>query len=194
MAPPPYPANIDELNIILGERHEGALSHEGIRFLGLNYADEALSDLRKRVGRDKRVEYAICNEDLGHIHVKHPTTYEYFKVPCTRPDYASGLTVLQHKYLRHQAKLAMHEKMPVDVLMQTRLAMRSAIAEELERKENGTKVQLARIAGINSNAVLQGKVQSIATPFEGQLLAAPPPPLPALEAPITNILQYAWGV
>lgn len=194
IAPPPYPANVDELKIILGEHHEGALSHEGIRLLGLNYADDALSDLRKHVGRDKRVDYAVCLEDLGHIHVKHPHTHEYFKVPCTRPDYASGLSLFQHKYLRQQAKLAMHDTSPVDVLMETRLTMAAVIAEEVDRKENATKVRLARIAGINSNAALQGKTQSITDPFKGQNLAAPPPPLPMLEVPITNAPRYSWGV
>lgn len=193
MAPPPYPTNVDQLNIILGERRDGVLSHEGVRLLGLNYADDALSDLRKSIGEGKRVDYAVSIEDLGHIHVKHPVTGEYLKVPCTRPDYASGLSFYQHKYLRQQARLTERES-SVDVLMQTRVTMASVIAEEVDRKANATKVRLARIAGINSNAALEGKTQSITNPFAGQTLAAPLPPVPMLETPITNTPRYAWGV
>lgn len=194
MAPPPYPANVDELNIILGERHEGALSHEGIRFLGLNYADDALSDVRKHIGLDKRVDYAVCLEDLGHIQVKDPGTGAYFKVPCTRQDYAAGLSLFQHKYLRQQARLTEQDSAQVDALMQTRLRIASVIAEEVDRKATATKVRLAQTAAINSNATLEGKPQSITTPFQGQSLAVQPPPLPMLEVPITNTPRYAWGV
>lgn len=201
MAPPPYPANIDELNIILGERHEGVLSQEGVRFLGLNYADQELRDLRNHIGLDKKVDYAVCLEDLGHIHIKHPITGTYFKVPCTRQDYALSLSVFQHKYLRKQAKLTASDIAPIDVLMRTRIRIASVIAEEVTNKENATKVRLARIAGINSNNVLRGLTQSITKPFEGQTLAPPPAPPPTpptpptpVEIPITSTPRYAWGV
>ncbi|GAB4062404.1 hypothetical protein [Uliginosibacterium sediminicola] len=189
-APPPYPANVDELNIILGSRHEGMLSHEGVRFMGLYYSDEALHDLMKKAGRNTSVEYAVSLEDLGHIHVKNPRSGEYMKVRCTRPEYASGLSLYQHKYLRQQAKSAAGASPSIDVLLQTRLDIAATIAAEVDRKENLVKARLARTAGINSNALLQGKIQSVTTPFEGQSLIVPT----ALEVPVTNTPRYSWGV
>lgn len=194
-APPPYPANVDELNIILGEHHEGAaLSHEGIRFLGLNYVCDELNELRKRIGLKKTVDYAVSREDIGHIHVKNPLNGEYFKATCTRPDYAAGLSLYQHKYLRKQARLTTQNPSHIDTLVQTRLLIASTIAEAIENKSNATKVRLARVAGINSNAVLEGKRQSILTPFDGQSLGYQPPSPAADEVSITNIPSYMWGV
>ena len=193
IAPPPYPANVDNLNIILGERRTGALSHEGIRYLGLNYASHELADLRRHVGRNKRIDYAVCREDLSHIHVKNPENHAYFRVPCTRPDYTTGLSLYQHTYLRKRARAEMEESAPVDVLMRTRLEVAQRIGEEVDRKSNAVKLRLARAAGVNSNSVLEGKTQSITTAFEGQAEEAQLATQAAV-APITDVPHLSWGV
>jgi putative transposase len=195
-APPPYPANIDELNIILGERHEGALSQEGVRFKWLTYADDALEELMCQIGKGKNVTYVVSPEDLGHIHVLNPQTNAYFPVPCTRPEYAIGLSLFQHKYLRREAGARLNKDSAVDTLMNTRARIQEVLAGEVDAKATATKVRLARIAGINSNAVLDGKQRSITTPFQGQQVNIPTPAATATESTpaFTNVPTYAWGV
>lgn len=196
LAPAPYPSDVDQLNIVLGLRQSGALSHEGIRFNWLNYADDSLAELMKKLGRDRQLEFVVSIEDLGHIHVKEPGHGSYLKVPCTRPEYASGLTLFQHKYLvaeaRGNATSKKASKLGVDELMETRTRIASELQQEVLHKETSMKSKLARIAGVNSNSALKGAPQTITNIFGGQSVVDVPESF-AREAPITNVPRYAWG-
>lgn len=188
-APPPYPCSIDELNIILGEHHSGVLSQEGIRFSWQTYADDQLNALMSNLGRGITVNYVVSIEDLGQIYVEHPTTGEYLCIPSTRPDYSSGTSLFQHKYLRAEANVRLEKSTAVDTLIETRGRIQSIIAEELETKKTAGKVLLARVAGINSNSVLTGETRTILNPFGTNGSAAPPPDKPSF----TNVPSFAWG-
>jgi len=193
MAPPPYFANTDELDIILGEHHTGTLSQEGIRFEWLTYADDGLSEVMDLVGKGVKVDYIVSREDLGHIHVKHPRTNELLIVPCTRPDYASGLSLLQHKYLRTEANVRLLRDTAVDTLSETRARIQSTLENELAAKETATKVRLARVTGINSNAVLAGDQRTVSNPFATSAGPNPLEPKSVATAPCTNVRRPAWG-
>lgn len=188
-APPPYPCSIDELNIILGEHHTGALSQEGIRFSWQTYADDQLEALMKNVGRIKTINYVVCTEDLGQIYVEHPHSHEYLSIPSTRPEYSKGLSLFQHKFIRSEATIRLEKSTAVDTLIETRDRIQNVIAEELEAKKNKGKVQLARIASINSNSVLAGETRTILTPFGDRKNGASPPNIPSF----TDVPSYAWG-
>lgn len=196
LAPPPYPVSIDELNIILGERHNKVLSQEGLRFSWLTYANDELEELMSLIGKGKSLDFVVSQEDLGQIHVLNPRTKEYFPVPCTRPEYATGLSLFQHKYLRKEAGVRLNKDTAVDTLMNTRARLQEILAGEVDAKATATKVKLARVAGINSNAVLEGKARSIATPFQGQQIDIPPAAAAAaISGPaFTNVPTYSWGV
>jgi len=188
-APPPYPCSIDELNIILGEHHSGVLSQEGIRFSWQTYADDQLSALMSNRGRGIAVNYVVTIEDLGQIYVEHPKTGEYLCIPSTRPDYSAGTSLFQHKFLRAEANVRLEKSTAIDTLIETRGRIQSVIAEELEAKKTAGKVQLARIAGINSNSVLAGETRTILNPFGANGNTATPPDMPSF----TNVSSYAWG-
>jgi len=188
-APPPYPVSVDELNIILGEHHTGVLSQEGIRFSWQTYADDQLEDLMKDVGRGTTVNYVVSHEDLGQIYVEHPKTHGYLCVPSTRPDYSGGLSLFQHKFLRAEANVRLDKSTAIDTLIATRYRIQSVLAEELEAKKTAGKVQLARIAGINSNSVLVGDPRTILNPFGENKNATHTPNAPSF----TNVPSYAWG-
>lgn len=189
LAPPPYPCSIDELNIILGEHHSGVLSQEGIRSNWQTYADDQLEALMSKIGRGEMVNYVVCIEDLGQIYVEHPQTHEYLCVPSTRPDYSAGLSLFQHKYLRSEATVRLEKSTAIDTLIETRSRIQTIIAEELESKKTAGKVQLARIAGINSNAVLAGETRTILNPFRIQDNPSALPPTPSF----TDVPSYGWG-
>lgn len=194
MAPPPYPSSMDELNIILGNHQSATLSQEGLLFEWLNYADDTLSELMNVVGKGTEVNFVVPREDLGHIHVEHPRTKEYLWVPCTRPEYASGLSLFQHKYLRKEAGIRLERDTAVDTLMDTRARIQNTLQDEIAAKDSATKVRLARVAGINSNAVLEGKVRSVQDPFKGQAVGTKPEALAIAAAPsFTNVPSYSWG-
>jgi putative transposase len=209
IAPPRYPAFSQALDVILGLRNTGTLQNEGIQFLGLHYADPGLQDLVDDIGKKREVEFIVSPENLGYIHVKDPRSGEYMRVNCTRPDYAYGLTLFQHKYLRHEAKLHSLSIRSVDDLMSFRNVLALQVNEEISRKNNHVKKRLALVADINSNAILEGKTRSTSDIFgnlkEHQIppKIITPPALPKFEpdneevsrdvVPFTNVIGYQWG-
>jgi putative transposase len=209
IAPPRYPAFSQALDVILGLRNTGTLQNEGIQFLGLHYADPGLQELVDDIGKKREVEFIVSPENLGYIHVKDPRSGEYMRVNCTRPDYAYGLTLFQHKYLRHEAKLHSFSVRSVDDLVSFRNVLALQVNEEISQKNNHVKKQLALAADINSNAILEGKTRSTSDIF-GNLKEHQIPPkiitptaLPKFEpdneevsidvVPFTNVIGYQWG-
>lgn len=189
IAPPIYAGNMDQLNIVLGEHHNALLSHEGLRFEWLQYADEGLENLMAQIGKHVKLDFVVTPDNLGHIQVKHPRTGAYFPVRCTRPDYAEGLTVYQHRYIRAVARETMKATPTLDMLVNTRAQIQTLINEELNLKNNSMS---ARIANINSNRELSGGQQSILDPFAGQTVDVAPESV-VVPAPFTDIKTYAWG-
>lgn len=165
IAPPRYPAFSQSLDVILGLRHKGTLQNEGIQFLGLHYADVGLQELVNDIGKKREVEFILSPENLGYMHVKDPRSGEYMRVNCTRPDYAYGLTLFQHKYLRHEAKLHSLSTRSIDDLLAVRNDIALSVNEEMSLKSNHLKKQLAMAADINSNAVLDGKTRTTTDVF-----------------------------
>jgi putative transposase len=199
-APPPYFGNADQLNIILGNHYSGVLSQEGIRFEWLTYANDELEDLMELVGKGGEVSYVIPGEDLGCAYVRHPKDSHYIQVPCTRPDYASGLSLFQHKYLRNEAAVRLEKDTAVDTLVATRARIADVVQEELAARQTAQKSRLARVAEINSNSVLCGTPKSVTSPFgdcasaqqETQASIAPAQSV-IPSAPMTNVRRPSWG-
>lgn len=192
IAPPPMPASVDKLNIILGDRRQGMIRNEGIQFQGLHYSDDTLQEMANRFGKGVKVDFVISPDNLGHIHVKDPGTHEYVRINVTRPDYAHGLTLFQHNYIKHEASEYLKSRHSIDQLFSTRRMIEARIQEDVAIKENATKKQFARIAGINSNAVLDGEARSTKTPFQNTQNAQPASSK-SDESPFTAVPSYTWG-
>lgn len=194
IAPPSYHASTDELNVMLGKHQSGVLSQEGIRLNWMTYANDQLRELMGDLGKGYRVNYTVNSEDLGEIYALDPRTNTRFCVPNTRPDYACGLSEYQHKMLRQWAAEKLTKSTAIDTLMRTREMIAERIGEELEAKKNNTKARHARLAGINSNAVLEGESKSILNPFEGQTIEVPSREIIVPSGPsFTNVPTYQWG-
>lgn len=160
-APPGYLPNVDSLNLVLGTRRLGTMGSEGIRYKHLTWADDGLHSLLNAIDK-KELHFVINDENLGRIHVENPRTRTWFQVICTRPDYAEGLSAYQHQQIVRQANVELERITSVDQLMQVRLHIREKIAEDLARKESGTKQKIARYCGIDSSGVFAGKNKSVA--------------------------------
>lgn len=201
IAPPPFAASSQALDVILGDRHEGKVGNEGIQFQGLHYSDSGLQRFVDQMGKGEKVNFIVTPENLGFINIKHPRTGEYLRVNSTRPDYSNGLTLFQHKYLRAEAKLNSKNNQCVDDLLDTRDSLEARIQQDVYAKDNHHKKQLARIAAINSNSVLENKIRSVKDPFSniGQNSSKTvtqevlTPQSCIQENPFTNIPNYSWG-
>lgn len=195
LVPPPYPKSPDHLNIILGEHYEGRLSHEGIRHKGMTYADDFLNDLMRDIGKGVKLDFVVTHENMGSIHVLDPRTKSYVRVSNTRPEYAEGLSSFQHNYLRKEAKVRLDNQAAIDSLIETRARIAEVTQQELYARKSTAKSQLARVAGINSNSVLEGNPRSIQDPFYGQDVSAKNVVESELILPkFTDVAAYKWGI
>lgn len=192
-SPPPYAVSDDRLGLQFGKLHIGRLRHDGIQHQYLHYADTALEELRRDIGLNMSVSFVVDSNDLSRIFVQNPRDLSYLAVPCTRPDYANGLTLYQHRYLLR----AREEKTQpsVDLLMRTKGIIAEKLRDEACRRETALKKDL-RNALINSNAVLHGECRSVTTPFplcsNGPDGAGPiiTPATARAIPPVSNVIHY----
>jgi putative transposase len=191
IAPPIHLSNMDRLDLILGEHHSGRLTHEGLQFEWLHYADDGLHEVFREFGKNLILDYIVSQDNLGHIQVKHPKTGIYFPVQCTRADYAERLTLYQHRYIRKVNREAQKASPTVGMLVETRAQIQADIRKELSIKNTRSNNHFARITEINSNRLLQGETQTIQDPFAGQAVGEPLPS--KLSIPCSDTPFYGWG-
>ncbi len=88
--------DVEDLNLIFCRTFSGQLRRDGVTFKHLRYSSHALAELRARVG-DHKVVYKVEPENLGYIYVSNQLTKSFLKVPAVKFDYASSVTLHQHK-------------------------------------------------------------------------------------------------
>ena len=101
--PPVLPRRPEVLDVMLRPVVERRLSSKGVELNSLFYTGAVLADLRHHRG-NVTLSVRPNPDNLGSIEVLHPDTGTYFKATCTRPDYAEGLTLEQHCWLRQVAR------------------------------------------------------------------------------------------
>lgn len=188
--PPQFPIDPSQMRIKLGLPFEGTLSSEGIRKDRLCFGNRELNAMFKRYG-SRSVQCRISFNDIGSAYVLHPDERRYIQVPCTDQQYASGLTLYQHKLIRQlvKEKTGSNDARPT-VLRRFKDVMQYEIRNALAVKETRTKVRLARAAGITSIGTLNAEHNSIA-----------PMPRDPLSTPVSNVLlpdavlpELEWGI
>lgn len=94
----PVQCNYDteELNLIFCRTLRGQLRRDGVTYRHLRYSSHALAELRARVG-DHQVVFKVDPENLGYIYVSNQVTKSFIKVPAVNFEYASSVTIHQHK-------------------------------------------------------------------------------------------------
>jgi putative transposase len=193
-----FPRDPGVVETLLGHRYTGALRHDGITRDYLSYANSPQLEeiFKSRGGHSGVIVYHRNNSDLGSIRVMDPRTSEFFSVPCLSPEYAGGLTLLQHKQIRLAARLQYGNDKDVDFLSRSKLAIQHQIEEELDRKNSSPKKNLARYVGINSEQVIRGEpatlLKSTLTPpcgkDEHSESTSP------LIVPVTDAKSFGWSV
>ena len=169
IVPPPMIRSLDKLDIILGDENMGSLSHEGIRFKRLNYADEQLHHLLKEIGTGSKVKFYVSRRDLRSIYVLHPNSKEYLEVPCTRQDYANGLTLFQHSYIQKEAGKISSQNEAVDTYLVAQERIINETRESLEINKSTNYSKAAQLSDVNSTAVINGNPNSITNTFKNRV-------------------------
>lgn len=179
---PPIPPSARELDITMGVLREASISHEGLRYQWLQYANDELRYLRKQIGLRERISFVVTERDMGHVYAINPKTNAHFMVPCLATKYAPGRTLFQHGYIRRElgARLnASNASQAEELLLGALATIQETIANSIVQKDTADKARLwqaARFAQINSNDVLMGRPTSIldavGTPYAGSEITA----------------------
>lgn len=98
------PANVAELDLIMGRPYTRTLTHKGIELDGLFYHSPELQELRCRGGTRLIVDVRLDENDMGHIFVIPPDSSRAFRVPALNLEYAKGISRWQHGVFRRRAR------------------------------------------------------------------------------------------
>ncbi|WP_233633637.1 hypothetical protein [Burkholderia cenocepacia] len=163
-APPSLPANLDQLEVVLGNVASSHLSNVGLRYENMTYSDSYLRDLMKDLGPGAVVKFSVPDNDLGVAYVLDPRSNKNIPIPNTRPDYANGLSLFQHKWMKKICR-EKYKKSSIDGLVSVKAEINARVRDELAAKNTRSKTTLARLAGINSQATLSGEGRTILDPL-----------------------------
>lgn len=111
-----------QLDKMLGARTDATLTRSGITLFNLQFHDPEitgpmLEDLartepirgRRKGSATARVEVKYNPADLDHINVWYPRLGQFIELPCTDPEYASGLCKWRHDLLQTWVREEQHE-------------------------------------------------------------------------------------
>lgn len=193
--PIPLPPGPEAFLVLTGEQYQRQLSQEGIVHNWLNYTSVQLDDICEELGRPS-LTFISNPENLGYGMVIDPRTGKPFRVDCMSPGYANGLSEAMHQYIRRSTKIRLNRENAEAVLMQRKREIQEQLAEEILAKDSADKARLHQAAiraGINSNAVLDGKPKSVADILSAvQRQAAPrDSPQPSEQLGATDVPHFA---
>jgi len=105
MPPPQFAGGLEHLDLLTGLSRDLTVAHHGVEMFHISYRSPDLAEMARsqRTPRFK-TEIKFDPNDLGSIWVRNPASRSWLKVPSMIPDYADGLTLSQHRLIRHYAK------------------------------------------------------------------------------------------
>lgn len=141
---PRLPANIDELEILLGRTEERTIFNYGINLFGIRYNATALALVRTQLKEGEKVKVKYHPADISRIYVYDPFGNRYVEVPATEPEYVQGLSLWKHRVIRN---FLLREQDSVDEagLAWAKRKIRQIVAEAKARsKGSTTRKRIAR--------------------------------------------------
>ncbi|MEP2828063.1 Mu transposase C-terminal domain-containing protein [Parvibaculum sp.] len=94
--PPRLPRSARDLNVLMMYVKERTLHQYGIELNNLRYNSSDVARLRSDFGGSVKLPVRFDRSELGYIYIQHPTSGELYKIPCTTPMYADGLSLDVH--------------------------------------------------------------------------------------------------
>lgn len=141
---PRHPANIDDLEILLGRLEYRSIHNYGIELFNLRYnrLDARLAVLRTKL-KQEQVKVKYHPGDLSRIHIFDPFEKEYLELPAVDQAYTKGLSLWKHRVITAY----MHrEKGRVDEqgLGLARREIQDIVSEAKKRSKMSTRSKMAR--------------------------------------------------
>jgi putative transposase len=139
-----------ELKILLGATGGGTISASGIRFKNIWYNSQELKALRMRAhsNNNRKVRFKYDPADLGTIYVHDTFDGRYIEVKAIDQDYASGLSMYNHKILTKQMRSDSSRSDPVaKAVLRRKLDSESAEAVADKKRKHSARSERSRNRG-----------------------------------------------
>lgn len=134
------------LDAILGASEIRTLTHKGIELYGLVYNSPQLAELRRSRAEKLDVDVRVDQTDLGKIVVIGPDNGELYSVPALRADYATGLSLWQHKVCKRYAAERL-EQYSAESWLEAKERISQMIDAEFPKRRLKTRAKMARFKG-----------------------------------------------
>ncbi|NHQ87305.1 transposase [Iodobacter sp. HSC-16F04] len=151
------PLNPQQLDVIVGIAAKRTLFHYGIELDGLQYNSLQLQEIRRRTGKNIKLDLKFHEDDVGYIHVLDPDRKEYLRVPAKLAGYANGLNREQHRQIREHTRSKLGENCTADQLLDAKKEVEDLIRESIQHKKMVRRKKAAQTVQHDSEAVLAGK-------------------------------------
>lgn len=142
------PNHVNDLAAVLGLRKRGIISRRGIRFRNLFYQSPELTRIRMSPKYENEVQYTVDPGNLGSIRVIHPAGHRTVAVPAVIPEYANGLTLAQHNFIRAFLLKRNQSYENRKELVEGRQMLQELSLDMLKKNRTKNRSRLARAAGI----------------------------------------------
>lgn len=154
MPAPIFVKSLDELEFFTCLSKQVVVSHAGIEHQSLSYRSIELRDLAHQQSAPKfKTKIRYNPDDLGYIWVMNPKNSEWIKVPCIHQEYASGLTLYQHKYIRAEAKEKLRRDGAEEVYLRAQRDLQAQFDSAIRRGKNSMRhvKKMAQFEDISSS-------------------------------------------
>lgn len=136
-----YVTNLKGLDFMVGLTKQVRVRHDGVSMNHLSYQSPSLAEMAKRQSApnfDATIRYDP--NDLGRIWVCDPKDQTcWIEVPCRLNEYANGLSLTQHKFIRSTIKEKLTKQIAERLLVKKRAAL-----QEMYDEAVGTGKQLKK--------------------------------------------------
>lgn len=147
---PRLPADQEEFDILCCKEFERKVSHTGIIFKRLFYNSESLKMLRILQGNKSKVKFRVNYDDLSSIYVYNPNDDQFINIPCTTPEYADNLTLLQHEMILKERRSQFVQLGETISLLTAKEKVRTSIEDLSKDKRIKKKSAAARLGKIKA--------------------------------------------
>lgn len=196
---PRLPANVKDIDILLGRVVERVPQHYGLTIYGINYNHEALGRLRYLLGKGEKVRVKFHPADLSKVHIYDPTKNDYITVPAVDEAYTAGLSLWKHRLIQQYLK---KEKGRVDRegLAWAKRQLRELMSEAKEK--TGKTMSRKKVARWETNGqsaqklLLQDVAQTSVVDTTNQDIQAQLAQMPDVDLTFTaeELAAKGWGL
>lgn len=136
----PVQRNYDEedLTLIFCKTLNGKLTREGVKFKRLKYSNTASAELRGRMG-NHQVTFKIDPDNLGYAYVLNTLNQSFIKVQAVKFEYASSVTLHQHKINCIAARQEVGDSYDEDDILEANSRIHQLVDEAFSAKARSSK-------------------------------------------------------